>query len=71
MNRAIAVGDTLLGPCAGIFGSAAEQPRVVEAIGPDWAVVRRHAHGQDYIELARGEINLTALRRHRAPGVDR
>ncbi len=69
MTRPLAIGDVLTGSCGGIFGSTADQPRTVEAVGPDWAVVRRHAHGDVHIELARGEINLTALRRYRTPEV--
>jgi hypothetical protein len=62
-DRPLAVGDVVHGFCGGIFGRAHCDCSRVEALGPDWVVVR-DLDG-DGIGFASGHSSLAGLRDHR------
>lgn len=65
-KRPLAVGDVLHGFCGGIFGRDHYDCSVVEAVGPDWVVVRNPgAETGTGLGLATGRKSLADLRQYR------
>lgn len=62
-NRPLAVGDVLHGYCGGTFGRDHYACCAVEAVGPDWVVVRDLDGGS--VDSASGRETLAHLREYR------
>lgn len=55
VNNQIRIGQVLYGNCGGIFGRDSYNPKRIEAIGPDWIVVRDDQGYLHFASFASGE----------------
>lgn len=61
IDTPLIVGDVVHGFCQGVFGRDHYTCSVIEALGPDWVVVR----APDGLDFAAGHDSLVTLARHR------